>query len=79
MPVEVVAPVVAPVVALPVVAAVVGPEPVEVVVAPVEVVVVGLHGPQTPAELPTGMSQVSPAQQSALLVHPPHTGTHEPL
>ena len=75
MPVELVAPVVAPVVALPV-AAVVGPEPVEV---DDDVVVVGLHGPQMPDELPTGMSQVSPAQQSALLVHVPQVGTHDPL
>ena len=35
----------------------------------------GLHGPQTPAVAPSGTTHVSPAQQSALIVHAPQIGT----
>jgi hypothetical protein len=42
-----------------------------------ELVVVGLHGPQTPMVLPFGMSHVSPGQQSAFTVHAPHACTHD--
>jgi hypothetical protein len=34
------------------------------------------HGPQIPWVLPCGTSHAVPGQQSALLVHPPHAGTH---
>jgi hypothetical protein len=36
----------------------------------------GGQGPQIPSVLPTGSMQVSPTQQSALVVHLPHEGTH---
>jgi hypothetical protein len=36
------------------------------------------HGPQTPTVEPEVTSQVAPAQQSALMLQPPHFGTHEP-
>jgi hypothetical protein len=36
----------------------------------------GRQGPQTPMALPTGVMQVSPGQQSALMVHLPQVGTH---
>jgi len=54
---------------------VVVPVPVDVVDVVVDVVM--LHGPQIPSALPVGMTHVSPEQQSALLVHPPHAATHE--
>ena len=38
----------------------------------------GMQGPQVPMALPTGTTQVSPTQQSALTVHAPQVGTHEP-
>ncbi len=38
----------------------------------------GTQGPQVPSVLPTGSMHVSPAQQSASLVHLPQRGTHEP-
>jgi hypothetical protein len=34
------------------------------------------HGPQIPAALPACVTQDVPGQQSALLVQPPHAGTH---
>jgi hypothetical protein len=34
-----------------------------------------LHGPQTPCVAPTGAMQLSPGQQSALIVQPPQAGT----
>jgi hypothetical protein len=34
------------------------------------------HGPQTPRALPTGATQVVPAQQSAVVVHAPHAPMH---
>jgi hypothetical protein len=38
----------------------------------------GMHGPQTPSALPGVSMQVSPGQQSALMVHLPHVGTQKP-
>jgi hypothetical protein len=38
----------------------------------------GRQGPQVPMALPTGVMQVSPGQQSALMVHLPQVGTHGP-
>jgi hypothetical protein len=35
------------------------------------------HGPQYPSALPTATMHVSPTQQSALIEHLPHLGTHE--
>ena len=64
----------------PVVAPVVAPVPVVVVLDVVVLdVVVGLHGPQTPLVLPTGMRHVSPPQQSALFVQRPQAGSHETI
>jgi hypothetical protein len=64
----------------------------EVVVPLLEVVVVPLllpplsgppsgacrQGPQTPSALPTATLQVSPGQQSALVLHLPQLGTQAP-
>jgi hypothetical protein len=36
------------------------------------------QGPHVPSALPTGTMHVSPGQQSALTVHLPQFGTHEP-
>src|SRR5262249_44315085 len=36
----------------------------------------GPQGPQTPCVLPGGTSHISPGQQSAVMVHVPHFGTH---
>jgi len=44
------------------------------VVAPVD----PPQGPQTPLVLPGAVMQVSPRQQSALVVHCPHVATHVP-
>jgi hypothetical protein len=38
--------------------------------------VLGPHGPQVPEVLPDATSHAEPGQQSALLVHVPHLGTH---
>jgi hypothetical protein len=38
----------------------------------------GKQGPQTPSALPTVTMQLSPGQQSALMVHFPQLGTHVP-
>jgi hypothetical protein len=39
----------------------------------------GLHGPQIPDVDPMATMHDSPAQQSALTVHPPQEGTHAPV
>jgi hypothetical protein len=44
-----------------------------------ELLVAGLQGPHTPLTLPIGVMQVSPSQQSALLVHAPQVATHDAL
>jgi hypothetical protein len=36
----------------------------------------GRQGPQVPMALPVAVMQVSPEQQSALMVHLPQVGTH---
>jgi len=35
------------------------------------------QGPQTPCVDPAAVMQLSPAQQSAFTVQPPHAGTHD--
>jgi hypothetical protein len=35
------------------------------------------QGPHVPCVLPAGMSHAVPGQQSALLEHAPHAGTHD--
>jgi hypothetical protein len=35
-----------------------------------------MHGPQTPEALPGLLSQTSPGQQSALVLHNPQFGMH---
>jgi hypothetical protein len=57
---------------------VVVPELEEVVVVPELELVEVPQGPHVPSALPTGMMHVSPGQQSALTVHFPQFGTHEP-
>jgi hypothetical protein len=38
----------------------------------------GLQGPQTPLVEPMATTHDEPAQQSALIVQPPHLGTQDP-